>query len=395
MARDLVSEDLGSITRPGGGRERVSSGKTRVSLVPLQWRLAAIGLVIAAALLWPVLSGPSPAPDRIMLAGHTRLVEAVLFSPDGRTLASCGFDQKVRLWDVSRPGGKRPAEVEVLPHSSIVFSMAFSPDGSRLAAATDRSVTIWSRDQSYHREVERSGEYRRVVFSPDGRTLALGADDGTVRLWDMPEARERAILRGHAAAVVGLAFSPDGSRLASGGREGRLVVWDAAAGTELRVLVGSGQVPIRSVAFSPDGRSVGVAEPTLHWASDIRLFDVETGAVRTSLRGHHWGINDLAFSPDGRTLATAGLDHTVRLWDLAAGKERAVVEDGRWLKSVAFSPDGRWLAYCGSDEDIRLLDLDGRRPDAPGVPRTVRDDRRQAVGGADEASPLPSGTSTA
>ena len=74
------------------------------------------------------------------------------------------------------------------------------------------------------------------------------------------------------------------------------------------------------------------------------------------------GINALAFSADGRTLATAGVDRCIRLWDLATAKELASTKGDLWLKSVAFSPDGRWLAYAGADETVRLLDLRGRTP---------------------------------
>lgn len=380
MPREVDSGVPYSMMRPDGARERVASGRTRISLVSWEFRLGAIVLGAAAALLWSGIFGPVTASwDRVSLIGHTRLVEAVAFSPDGRTLASCGFDSTVRLWDTSSWDDERPAQPEILSHASVVFAIAFSPDGSLLATASDRCVTIWARDPSYHRRLERSGEtYHGLAFSPDGRTLALGAEDGTIRLWEMPAARERATLRGHTATPRGLAFSPDGRFLASGGQDGRALLWDATRGTPSRALVEEGATPIRSVAFSPDGRIVGVAEPTYR-TQDVRFFDVETGALRARLSGLPLGINALAFSPDGRTVATAGVDRSIKLWDPATSQELASLRDDHWLKSVAFSPCGRWLAFAGGHETIGLLDLNRRRPDSSGLPRSIGSEHRKAA----------------
>ncbi len=110
---------------------------------------------------------PRELPDRlpgdlVALVGHTQLVEAVMLSLDGRTLASCaGFDQTVRLWVAARLDDERPAGTEILSHSSVVFALAFSPDGSRLVAVGDHFVTIWSCDRD--RTGGRLNESRRVV----------------------------------------------------------------------------------------------------------------------------------------------------------------------------------------------------------------------------------------
>jgi WD40 repeat protein len=340
-------------------------------------RLAAVVLPVAAAAVRPAASvSISAASDRVTRSVPERQVETLAFSADGRTLAASGFDRSVRLWDRSRWNEGRLDDAEILVHPSVVHALAFSPDGAMLATAADRSLTIWSRDPTYRRQVERTGEtYHGLAFSPDGRTLALGSEDGSIRLWEMPEARERAVLRGHTGAVRSLAFSPDGKRLVSGSQEGRVMLWDPIAGAARLVLMKEGSAPIRVVAFSPDGRTVGIAEPASE-AMAVFLCDGMTGEVRTHLFGHAQGINSLAFSPDGRILVTAGVDRSMRLWHLKQGKEPTRLRDGDWTSALAFSPDGRWLAYAGDDEMVRLVNMSEF---CPYPAETVRGGDSQAV----------------
>jgi WD40 repeat protein len=362
MPRDLNPEDDGSISEFDGARLRVSSGRTRISLVSKKVWLVATVLAGIPALIWSDPRRPqSSSTGPLTLVGHDRTILAVQFSPDGRRLASCGFDATVRIWDATHWEQGRSAEVATLPHPTEVLAIAFSPDGSLLATASIGSVAIWSRDSSYVRVVERTGAtFRSLAFSPDGRTLALGGEDGSIRLWEMPAARERAVLRDSDASVHCVAFSPDGKLLVSGNDDGRVLLWRAPGGARLGVLHEGSHRPIRAVVFSPDGRTLGVADPA--GAGDALLYDMETATIRIRLPGGFMGIVSLAFSPDGRVVATAATDRLIKLWDPAEGKELATIRDGRALRSLAFSPDGRWLAHAGGDEVVRLMDM--RRPAA-------------------------------
>ncbi len=378
MPPDLDWTDDSTTRHPADGSKRASAARTSASSGARKYLLAAV-LLPVAAIIWTNPREPhASSAHRQMLVGHTRLVEAVTYSPDGRTLASCSWDYTIRLWRMDRAATDAAVPV-TLPHDTTRYATAFSPDGSLLVSAGDRSLTIWSCRPDYRRMMERVGDsYHSVSFSPDGKTIALGAEDGTVRLCDMPSARERQVLRGHAGTVRSVAFSPDGSLLVSASQEGRVVLWDAIQGAERRILIAEGPFPIRSVAFSSDGRTIALGEPS-YKPGDVLLLDVRTGAIRARLAGHTLGVHAVAFSPDGRTVATAGVDHCIKLWDAATARELASLSQGvGWVKSIAFSPDGGWLAFSGSDENVRLWNVRG--PEMNAVGSSPAPGRGQALG---------------
>jgi WD40 repeat protein len=322
-----------------------------------------VGIVIVGfvAVTSAIFTDRSPAPEKTAFRGHTQVIEALAFSPDGHTLASCGWDNSVRLWNLSHSKSGSPADhPTILPHDSVRFALAFSPDGKRLACGGQNSLTIWSCGSAQHEPLRRKEgmTYRCVAFSPDGSTLAVGCDDGSVRLLDGDTAEEWAVLRGHADMVRSLAFSPDGSRLVSSGQDRQIMLWDAIEGARIRSLGRSGSNPVQMIAFSPRGDEVAVGEVSAE-AREITLIDPNTGEIRSRLAGHASGVNALTFSPDGSTLATAGVvERAIKLWNLKDGKERATLADGvGCVRSISFSPDGQWLAYAGSDLTIKLWHL--------------------------------------
>jgi serine/threonine protein kinase len=157
---------------------------------------------------------------------------------------------------------------------------------------------------------------RSVAFSPNGKRLATGSGDRTVKLWDATTGQELATLKGHGDWVNSVAFSPDSKRLATGSEDQTVRLWDAVTGQELTTLKGHGDA-VSSVAFSPDGKrlATGSADRT------IKLWDTATGQELTALKGHAGPVSSVTFSPDGKRLATGSGDHTVMLWDAAAEKE--------------------------------------------------------------------------
>ena len=337
-------------------------------------------------------------------------VTHVVFSPDGRQLATSCRDGMVRLWDAATGSLIRV----VGRHDSAALAVAYHPDGSQLASSgQDGLVKVWEPATGRLLRVLRchGQAVYCTAYSPDGRLLASGdgfppwesvlhlRTPGVVKIWDAVTGDERAALNGHAQNVMGVAFSPDGSRLAtvSGAvlavpqvesRPGELLVWDVQSRALMREISGH-DGPLTAVAYSPDGQTVA----TSSWDRTVKLWDPQTGARRATLAGHQDWVCHVAFDPSGSRLATAGADGAVHLWDIHTGRVLLTYRGHTQnVTCVAFDPNGGRVASSGSDQTVKLWDSSagheafiwrGRGP----VVRLAffPDGRRLVLGGSSEA----------
>ena len=226
---------------------------------------------------------PDPKHTWGTLKVHRRREQNVrfAFSPDGNTLASSGEDHTVYVWKV--------ADYRNLNH------------------------TVFNSDETIHPHLTLEGHTNHIgalAFSPDGKTLASGGWDRTIRLWDVETGDSVFTITGHRDAVRTLAFSPNGKRLASAAFS-ELYLWNTTTANQVTSILQQQRELNSTLIFSPDssilvsGNQYGV----------IQLWDTYTGDILSTHTGHTFWINAMVFSADSKTLASTGWDGTILLWD--------------------------------------------------------------------------------
>jgi WD40 repeat protein len=215
---------------------------------------------------------------------------------------------------------------------------AFSPDGKTVVVTVgiDPGVQLW--DVAAGKLIRKlKAQTFRLTFSPDGKLLA-SAGDNRIMLTDVQSGEEIGRLEAKMDLAMSLAFTPDGKTLLSGNQDGKVRAWDVES-KKLRRQLDAHMWMIRDMALSHDGKTVAVG--TVY--NTLRLWDVATGKeLFEKYQGHDAQVNAVAFSPDGQVLASGGDNQQIRLWDPITGKQLQRIKSS--ARAIAFTPDGKQLA---------------------------------------------------
>jgi len=242
-------------------------------------------------------------------------IREMQYSPDGKLLAvASGIG--VWLYDVTT----HQEAALLTEHTRTVDFLAFSPDGRTFASGdTDGTIIlsgpIVQLDRSAGAQKTLVGHTHWIsslAFSPDGKTLASDSRDGTIRLWDVITGEQKYTLKKDSDDATMLSFTSDGRTMVSVSWENKISLWDSSTGKHKKTFALHPECSTTGAAFAPDAETVAIGSEN----GTIYLHNLNTGELKLTLTGHKEYVENLAFSPDGEILASGSDDGTVMLWDM-------------------------------------------------------------------------------
>ncbi|KAI8826260.1 WD40-repeat-containing domain protein [Fimicolochytrium jonesii] len=334
------------------------------------------------------------------LSGHTEAILSVQFSPDGKQLATGSGDTTVRVWDLDTETPQHTLE----GHKNWVQIVAWSPDSEMLASGSmDSTIRLWNpkTGKAYgdalraHSQVITSISWEPWHLNENCNRFASGSRDGTVRIWDAKLRKVIMTLSGHTAPVLSVKWGGEGL-IYSGSRDKTIKVWDSTEGKLVRTLEGHAhwvnhltlstdfilrtgphdhtapKFATRTEAYAAavtrynTATANGSKKEKLASCSDdftIFLWEPSTGKKPiTRMTGHQQPVTHLSFAPDGSTLASAGFDKSVKLWDGVTGTFLTTLRGHVGaVFQVCWSSDSRQVLSGSRDSTLKTWDVKNKK----------------------------------
>ena len=294
----------------------------------------------------------------------------IYLSPDGRTLATLRSGAPIQVWDVTAGNLKKTLtgysvtyrrnryfNLVRLLDQWVVDSVAFSPDGKTLAnGSRDGTIRLWSIDSGRLTKTlsEHQGFINGLAFSPDGKLLASGSEDGLIIMWNLETGTYEVFLAERIGIISCVSFSRDGSLLAGGSIDGNIYLFDAATGNPKMTFTGHIE-EITQVLFSPDGDMLG----SRSYDGSVRLWNIHTGKPKMTLSTpmeYFW--DGLLFTNSGKLISIRKISDYIHLWNVTDGLyEKILMGHTAIISGLTLSADRKTLASDGTDDTILLWDL--------------------------------------
>ena len=271
------------------------------------------------------------------------------------------------------PADQRTVNVYTHPlHKKVVTGAAFLPDGETFVTVSlDGTLRKWKTANAlkYLKEQDdKNGDPKTatpkpvasvtahsgsgvtcLAVSPDGKQLATGATDGSVKLWDPAGKPTARLPAAHPGGVKAVQFSPDGTVLATGGADRTAKLWDLTGDKPaLTQKLDDHGGPVNAVTFTPDGKQVAAGTGVPKKSGVVRVWDAATGKAMYKLDGHEDVVTCVVFHPKTNHLASGGADKKIHVWDLKAKKVQYTNEHSEALRALVIGPDGVRFGSCSA-----------------------------------------------
>jgi WD40 repeat protein/serine/threonine protein kinase len=304
-------------------------------------------------------TNPNQQGTILVYHGHPARVDAVAWSPDGKSIVSASDDHTVQICDAQTGA----TSLTYRGHAAEVYALSWSPDGKYLASAgADKTVQVWDAvtGDSFRTYKGHSDQVNAVSWSSDSKLIASGSDDHTVQVWNITNGAVVMIYSEHSAGVLAVAWSPDNTRIASGSWDNTVKAFSTIQ-TESFAIGGTvfdyrgHTAEVYSVAWSPDGKHIASASGD----KVVQVGSAVNGATLFTYTGHSDVVHAVSWSPNGKYLASASADCTVQLWQ-GQSKQKITRQKlftyrghSNAVYAVAWSPDGKRLASASSDNTVQ------------------------------------------